>query len=445
MSVVFYDWILETTATTGTGTLTLGGAVTGYRAFSAAVGTGRPVKYSVYDVDANGNPNGNFEVGYGVYTLSGTTLSRLAVIASSNAGALVNFTSGQCRVALVADSGENNALSLLLYGDGSDGDVTVSSGTTTLTRDMYYRNLTISGTGSIYTAGNRIFVSEVTDLTAAPNGAIYNSGFSGSGAVGQTGETGVAGGASSAVGGGVSGGAGANGTTGAGQAGVSSANAVANGGTGGAGGAGGSGSGGAGGAGAAAGTLTAYPVRKFQDQLIHGATLISGGGGGGGAGSGGGSGTGTGNGGGGGGGGGGVVFLSSRVVDRGASTASIAIQAIGGAGAGNASTNTNCGGGGGSGGGGGGWIYVCYNLLEGSTGTDIFDASGGAGGTGGNGNGTALGGTGGTGGAGGRITLIDLGTGTVTETVGSAGSAGSAASGNTGGAGGNGNTLIVSL
>jgi len=37
-----------------------------------------------------------------------------------------------------------------LFGDGSDGDVTIT-GDTTLTRDMYYHNLTINATGNLLT------------------------------------------------------------------------------------------------------------------------------------------------------------------------------------------------------------------------------------------------------------------------------------------------------
>src|SRR5579859_7573588 len=37
------------------------------------------------------------------------------------------------------------------FGDGSDGNVTISSGTTVITRDMYYNNLTINGSGQIDT------------------------------------------------------------------------------------------------------------------------------------------------------------------------------------------------------------------------------------------------------------------------------------------------------
>src|SRR5258708_7049394 len=39
------------------------------------------------------------------------------------------------------------------FGDGSDGTVTISSGTTTLARDMYYNNLTINGSGALVTNG----------------------------------------------------------------------------------------------------------------------------------------------------------------------------------------------------------------------------------------------------------------------------------------------------
>jgi hypothetical protein len=81
------DRVKETSTTTGTGTLTLAGAVTGYQAFSAAFADQDRVWYCVTD-------GTNWEVGYGVFTASGTTLSRDKVYASSNAGALVNFGAG---------------------------------------------------------------------------------------------------------------------------------------------------------------------------------------------------------------------------------------------------------------------------------------------------------------------------------------------------------------
>ena len=79
------DRVKETSATTGTGTLTLAGAVAGFQAFSAAFTTGATVYYCITDT------SNNWEVGQGVYTTSGATLTRATVLASSNAGALVSF------------------------------------------------------------------------------------------------------------------------------------------------------------------------------------------------------------------------------------------------------------------------------------------------------------------------------------------------------------------
>jgi hypothetical protein len=84
--LLFADRIQETTTTTGTGTVTLAGAVTGYRAFSV-VGDGNTCFYCITDAS-------NWEVGQGTYTLSGTTLSRDTVFASSNSNALVSFGAG---------------------------------------------------------------------------------------------------------------------------------------------------------------------------------------------------------------------------------------------------------------------------------------------------------------------------------------------------------------
>lgn len=92
---------METTTTTGTGTLTLAGAVSGWQTF-AVVGNSNTCSYALWAVDGNGVPSGAWEAGVGTYTSAGTTLSRDKVLASSNAGALVNLAAGTKRVALVA-------------------------------------------------------------------------------------------------------------------------------------------------------------------------------------------------------------------------------------------------------------------------------------------------------------------------------------------------------
>lgn len=88
MALVLPDRVKETTTTTGTGTVTLGGAATGYQSF-AAVGNGNTTYYTIAGQGTN-----EWEVGIGTYTASGTTLSRDTIFASSNSGSAVNFSAG---------------------------------------------------------------------------------------------------------------------------------------------------------------------------------------------------------------------------------------------------------------------------------------------------------------------------------------------------------------
>ncbi len=89
MAFVVKDRVKVTTTTTGTGTLTLGSAaVGGFQDFSV-IGDGNTTYYAITD-----STNSAWEVGIGVYTSSGTTLSRDTVLESSNAGALVDFAAG---------------------------------------------------------------------------------------------------------------------------------------------------------------------------------------------------------------------------------------------------------------------------------------------------------------------------------------------------------------
>jgi len=85
MALAVKDRVRETSATSGTGTLTLAGAVTGFQAFSV-IGNANTTYYGIVDATT-----GDWEVGIGTYTLSGTTLSRTTVLSSSNASSLVNF------------------------------------------------------------------------------------------------------------------------------------------------------------------------------------------------------------------------------------------------------------------------------------------------------------------------------------------------------------------
>ena len=82
------DRVRETTATEGTVTVVLAGAVTGFSGFST-VGDGNTTYYAISHRTAN-----EWEMGVGTYTLSGSTLSRDTIISSSNSDSIVSFTAG---------------------------------------------------------------------------------------------------------------------------------------------------------------------------------------------------------------------------------------------------------------------------------------------------------------------------------------------------------------
>jgi hypothetical protein len=86
MALVVNDRVKETSTTTGTGTFTLDGAVSGFETFSSAIGNTNTTYYAIV------NSNGEFEVGLG--TVGAGTLSRDTIISSSNSDAAEDFTAG---------------------------------------------------------------------------------------------------------------------------------------------------------------------------------------------------------------------------------------------------------------------------------------------------------------------------------------------------------------
>ena len=246
-----------------------------------------------------------------------------------------------------------HAMLFMAFGDGSDGDATIAANTT-LTRDMYYNNLTINSGVTLCTGGYRLFVKG----TLTNNGTTHNNGGNGVNA--------TAGPAASA-------GTLRAGTEGALESsvgnGIAAANVVAPG-LGGNGGAGGNAPVYAGGAGGVSARSNGYGSPRnlvAAIQLIgfpsSGSVLTFGGGGGGGGGA---RDDGTAFSGAGGGGGGAVLIAAREVVNSGQITAN--------GGAGGAATGGNNGGGGG---GGGGVILILHTSLSGS---GTITANGGAGG-----------------------------------------------------------------
>lgn len=116
MTIEYKDRVLEFSYTTGTGSLTLGGTSNGFQTALAAFGAGDHES----DWVISHPTNGQWEVFRG--TVNGTTLTRDTVLASSNAGALVDFAAGrkEVRCTLPADVAATlQAMTGMILADGS--------------------------------------------------------------------------------------------------------------------------------------------------------------------------------------------------------------------------------------------------------------------------------------------------------------------------------------
>lgn len=176
MALVMADRVQETSTTTGTGTLTLAGAVTGFQTFSAAVGNGNTVYYTITDQTSTAN----WEVGLGTYTSAGNTLARTTVLSSSAAGAAVNFTSGALYVfgtypgaQAVYEDASNNVTGYAISGGsinntpiGATTPNTIAGTTLTLTNAL---GLAYGGTGA--TTSNAAHTNLMGFATTATAGA----------------------------------------------------------------------------------------------------------------------------------------------------------------------------------------------------------------------------------------------------------------------------------
>ena len=90
MAFVLNDRVKETTTTTGTGTINLGGAATGFETFVAGIGNSNVTYYCIA-----GQGTAEFEVGIGTVTdASPDTLSRTTILSSSNSDSAVDFSAG---------------------------------------------------------------------------------------------------------------------------------------------------------------------------------------------------------------------------------------------------------------------------------------------------------------------------------------------------------------
>tara|TARA_R100000005_G_C4984827_1_gene193457 strand:+ start:14 stop:1855 length:1842 start_codon:yes stop_codon:yes gene_type:complete len=156
MALVVADRVKETTTTTGTGAITLGGAEVNFVTFSSALSDGDTTYYAIVD-----DSNQDFEVGLGTYASSGNTLTRTTVLASSNSGSAVNLSAGSKEVFISYPAGKS------VYLDGS-GQLVI--GGTAVTATAAELNYVDGVTSSIQTQIDSISPT----LTATASGALAN-------------------------------------------------------------------------------------------------------------------------------------------------------------------------------------------------------------------------------------------------------------------------------
>ena len=163
-----------TTSTTGTGTITLGSAVSGFQSFAdGGISNGETVAYAIEDGD-------NWEVGTGTYTSSGTTLTR-SVTESNNSDAAISL-SGNAVIFVTALAGEllvrsetrvlDTGFTTTVYSEG-----TKSSGT--FTPDPANGNMQSATNGGAHTlappSSSCTLIIQYTNNGSA--GTITTSGF----------------------------------------------------------------------------------------------------------------------------------------------------------------------------------------------------------------------------------------------------------------------------
>jgi len=150
MALVINDRVKETTTTTGTGAVSLAGAVTGFETFAAGVGNSNTTYYAIVHQTAN-----EFEVGLGTLDGDSSDLTRTTVISSSNSDSAVSFAAGTKDVFCTIPA------SKLIFEDANN-DATIGRNLT-VTGD-----LTVSGddiTMGTNTAGN-VLVADGTNFNS---------------------------------------------------------------------------------------------------------------------------------------------------------------------------------------------------------------------------------------------------------------------------------------
>ena len=163
MALVINDRVKETTTTTGTGAVSLAGAVTGFETFAAGIGNSNTVYYCIVHQTA-----AEFEVGLGTLDGDSSDLTRTTVISSSNSDSAVDFSAGTKDVFCTIPA------SKLIFEDANN-DATIGrnltvTGDLTITGDDITMNTNTSGAALIGDGTNFNPVTISGDISIAANG-----------------------------------------------------------------------------------------------------------------------------------------------------------------------------------------------------------------------------------------------------------------------------------
>ena len=166
MALVVYDRVQETTATTGTGTITLSGAVAGYQTF-AVVGNGNTTFYCIVNGSA-------WEVGIGTYSTTGPTLARTTVLSNSSGTTSPITLSGASNVFVtypseksvnLDSSGNVSALGTIASGIWQGSTIQTAYGGTGVTTSTGVSSNVLRDANSNITGNN--FLAGYSAVTAA--------------------------------------------------------------------------------------------------------------------------------------------------------------------------------------------------------------------------------------------------------------------------------------
>lgn len=185
MALVVKDRVQETSTTTGTGSLTLAGAVTGFQTFSSAIGNTNTTYYTIQN-------GAEWEVGIG--TVSAGALSRDTVLESSNGGTLVNFSAGSKFVFCTYPaeksvdietsqtltnktiSGSSNTLSNIGNSSLTNSAITINGTSTSLGGSISVGTVTsVTGTAPVVSSGGNTPAISMAAATTSDNGYLTST------------------------------------------------------------------------------------------------------------------------------------------------------------------------------------------------------------------------------------------------------------------------------